>query len=71
MTDHKDQKREVVVGLERLRRGLSELMGRVVFGGERVIVYDYRTERGALIGPDDLARLRAIDAADTGKDRAA
>lgn len=70
MADHKEKKSEVKVGLERLRRGLSDLMRSVAVDRDRVIIYDYRTEAGALIGPDDLALLRTI-APGKSKDRAA
>lgn len=70
MADHKELNTEVKVGLERLRRGLSDLMRKVSVDRDRVIIYDYRTEAGALIGPDDLALLRSIKPGES-KDRAA
>lgn len=41
----------------------ADLVARARFGGERIVVTVYGKERAAIIGLDDLERLRALDAA--------
>jgi prevent-host-death family protein len=54
---------ETEVGTEDVRRGLTELMGRAVFGYERFVITRNGKPYGALIGMKDLERLRTLDAA--------
>lgn len=41
----------------------ADLIGRAGFGNERFVVTVYGKERAAIIGMNDLERLRSLDAA--------
>lgn len=45
------------------RAQLSELVGRVAFGGQRIPLSRHGRIRAALVSADDLARLEELDAA--------
>ena len=58
-----DRKQETEVGADAARDGLTELMGRAAFAGERFILTRNGKQTAALIPMKDLERLRALDAA--------
>ena len=54
---------ESTVTAEAARRDLSDLLGRAAYRDERFVITYHGDEHAALIGPRDLERLRALDAA--------
>lgn len=50
------------IPVTRARAELSELVGRVAFGGERIPLTRHGRIRAALVPAEDLARLEALDA---------
>ncbi|MFJ4005210.1 type II toxin-antitoxin system Phd/YefM family antitoxin [Streptomyces sp. NPDC090023] len=50
------------------RAELADLINRVVYGGERVVVTRHGKPLVALVSADDLARLEALDAQDAEQD---
>ncbi|MFB7775248.1 type II toxin-antitoxin system Phd/YefM family antitoxin [Streptomyces bauhiniae] len=50
------------------RAELADLINRVVYGGERVVVTRHGKPLVALVSADDLARLEALDAREAEQD---
>jgi len=46
------------VSIGRVKRDLSELINRVAFGGERIVLTSRGKEKAALVGLDDYKRLQ-------------
>ncbi|MFH8341831.1 type II toxin-antitoxin system Phd/YefM family antitoxin [Streptomyces sp. AM6-12] len=53
------------------RAELADLINRVVYGGERVVVTRHGKPLAALVSAADLERLEALDAAVAGEERVA
>ncbi len=49
---------EIQVSMTELRQGLGDLMNRAAYGGERVVLVSDGEPKAAIIGIDDLRRLR-------------
>jgi prevent-host-death family protein len=56
-------KSEVEVGAEDARKGLTELMGRAAYSGQRFVLTRNGKQTAALVPISDLERLRELDAA--------
>ena len=54
---------ETEIGADAARTGLTELMGRVAFGNERIILTRNGKQAAALVPMKDLESLRTMDAA--------
>ena len=46
-----------IVSIDELRNNLAELIGRVMYGGDRVIIKKYNRDAAVLIGVDDYEKL--------------
>jgi prevent-host-death family protein len=57
-----ERKEETEIGAEAARIGLTELMGRAAFAGERFILTRNGKPAAALVPIKDLERLRELDA---------
>jgi len=58
---------EIQVSLSDLRRKLGELINRVAYGGERVVLLSRGRPKAVLIGLTDLQKLQALG--DDGRER--
>lgn len=54
-------KNEPVVQSDEARRSFADLLARAGHKGERIVITMYNREHAALIGMQDLERLRALD----------
>lgn len=54
--------KESTIGMLEARRELTRLVGIAHFQGQRTILTVHGKEYGAIIGPEDLERLRNIEA---------
>jgi prevent-host-death family protein len=55
---HPGEKAEVRVGIGEVKRDISELVNRVAYGGERVVLTSRGKPKAVLIGLEDYERLR-------------
>lgn len=63
--DQGDEQRQVSIG--RVKRDISELVNRVAFGGERIVLTSRGKPKAALVGLENLRRIE--DAAGEGRRR--
>jgi prevent-host-death family protein len=61
-TFYKEEKRmnEIQISMSELRQHLGDLVNRAAYGRERVILVSHGQPKAAIIGVDDLRRLRQI-----------
>ncbi len=61
---------EIEVSMTELRQGLGDLVNRAAYGGERVVLVSHGEPKAAIIGIQDLRRLRE-SGGEVGTDQAA
>lgn len=62
--------KEIVIGMLEARQKLTHLVGTAHYNNKRYVLTVHGKEYGAIVGPEDLAKLREIEhlgAADTTK----